>query len=77
MISRCPTRAAAPWMRGALYRWRLWRRFGELPAEGRLLDQDARTVEAFGVLDQEMGIIELRERELASKAAKRAADRDG
>lgn len=72
-VAGCPLRMAEPWMHGAIVRWQAWRRLGGMPGPGGLGDQDARLVAAIGILEGEMGLIELAHQERAMAEAQRRA----
>jgi len=69
-VDRCPRMAVTPAEWSLIHVWGAWRQVGGMPGPGSLIEQEARLVEAFSVLDSEQELISLYHAESAERRAK-------
>ena len=70
-ISRCPLKACDPWMWASIQQWSAWSTFKGMPGPGSLSEQDARLVDAIGIIESESGLISAHYAEVESERARR------
>ena len=57
-LSRCPLTTVKPSEWRLVSLWAAWRRLGGMPGPGSVEEQEAKLVDAFGVLDFEQDLIQ-------------------
>lgn len=70
-MSRCPLRECDPWIWSAIHQWNAWSRFNALPEAGSLAEQDARLLDAIGIIDGESALVSAHYAEVESDRARR------
>lgn len=70
-ISRCPLKECDPWIWSAIHQWSAWSRFKGLPEDGPLSQQDARLLDAIGIIDNESQLVSAHYSEVESERARR------
>ena len=66
-LSSCPQKTIPAWVWSAIRDWDRWRTYKELPRGLPLHKQEARVIEAFTILSNEVTLIRLHHQEKASK----------
>ena len=70
-MTTCPIRDCEPWMWSAIHEWSAWTRFKSLPHPGSLSEQDARLMDAIGIIDSESMLISAHHSEIEMQRARR------
>jgi hypothetical protein len=58
-------------MWSAIHQWNAWSRFKSLPHPGPLSEQDARLLDAIGIIENESALISAHHAEIESERARR------